>query len=102
MVLKIRLRTINRYYYNEELDTPAIGEWAIPPVANWSPSRSPYVNLSGELMRSNRAGYYGNISFIDMQVGRIISQLQRIPNTYIIFTSDHGEMLGDHYLYHKS
>ncbi|HZG84034.1 sulfatase-like hydrolase/transferase [Paenibacillus sp.] len=92
----------DRYYYNQDLDNPVIGEWAIPPVANWSPTRSSYVDLSGELLRSCRAGYYGNITFIDLQLGRIINRVRQIPNTYIIFTSDHGEMLGDHYLYHKA
>jgi arylsulfatase A-like enzyme len=59
-----------------------------------------YIQLSGELLRSCRAGYYGNISFIDAQLGRLFSG--KVPaNTYVIFTSDHGEMLGDHYRYHK-
>ena len=43
------------------------------------------------------AGYYGNISFIDAQVGRILNEILTLPNTYVIFTFDHGEMLGDHY-----
>lgn len=93
----------NRYYYsNQELDDPAIGEWDIPPVANWNPNHGSYMNLEGELWRTTRSGYYGNITFIDHQVGRILGALGMIPNTYIIFTSDHGEMLGDHYMYHKS
>lgn len=37
--------------------------------------------------------YYGMISFIDAQVGRIIDKLKEkneLDNTIIIFTSDHG------------
>ena len=45
------------------------------------------------------AAYYAQIELIDDQVGRMLDALaasgQR-ENTIIIFTSDHGEMLGDH------
>lgn len=52
-----------------------------------------------------RAGYYGNIEFIDQQLNRLneaLSDHGLADNTAIIFTSDHGEMLGDHDLYRKS
>ncbi len=55
-------------------------------------------------MRCCRAAYYGAINFIDDQVGRLIWNLQKgglWNNTFILFTSDHGEMLGDHNLYRK-
>jgi arylsulfatase A-like enzyme len=51
-----------------------------------------------------RAYYYGMISLIDKQVGRMIEVLQRrgmLEETLILFTSDHGEMLGDHHLVFK-
>ena len=44
------------------------------------------------------------ISFVDKQVGRIYETLKEIgelDNTLIIFTSDHGEMLGDYGTYQK-
>jgi arylsulfatase A-like enzyme len=50
------------------------------------------------------AFYYGMISFIDMQVGRLIDALEArdmLENTIVLFTSDHGEMLGDHHLVFK-
>jgi arylsulfatase A-like enzyme len=50
------------------------------------------------------ANYYGMISFIDDGVGRILDALNesgQADNTVIIFTSDHGELLGDHGLYLK-
>src|SRR5690606_12895270 len=45
------------------------------------------------------ANYYGMISLIDHQVGRIRTALQDYglaDDTLVIFTSDHGEWLGDH------
>ncbi|MDV7141803.1 sulfatase-like hydrolase/transferase [Tropicimonas sp. TH_r6] len=43
--------------------------------------------------------YFGMISAVDHQVGRILDALSakgELENTYIIFASDHGEWLGDH------
>ncbi|MDF1515721.1 MAG: sulfatase-like hydrolase/transferase [Anaerolineae bacterium] len=51
-----------------------------------------------------KAFYYGMISFIDLQVGRLLDHLDNrgMPdNTRILFTSDHGEMLVDHHLVFK-
>jgi len=52
--------------------------------------------------RQNRlikAAYWAQIDLIDVQVGRILEALTasgQLENTVVIFTSDHGEMLGDH------
>lgn len=51
-----------------------------------------------------KAYYYGMISFIDQQVGRLLEALAAkgmLDNTIVLFTSDHGEMLGDHHLVFK-
>ena len=91
----------NMYYNRDDLDEPFISDWDIPPV-NSGPTISPYINLKDEELRAARAGYYGNITFLDNQIGRILEKLTFMPNTYLIFTSDHGELLGDHYAFHKS
>jgi arylsulfatase A-like enzyme len=51
-----------------------------------------------------KAYYYATISFIDYQIGRILSALDdndELENTLIIFTSDHGEYLGDYNCFGK-
>ncbi|MBY6144742.1 sulfatase-like hydrolase/transferase [Mameliella alba] len=50
-------------------------------------------------LRDVIAVYYGMIAAIDHQIGRILDHLEasgRLDNTIVIFTSDHGEWLGDH------
>ncbi len=50
------------------------------------------------------AYYYGMVSLIDKQVGRLVEVLARtgeFDRTIILFTADHGEMLGDHHLMFK-
>ena len=45
------------------------------------------------------AAYYAQIELLDDQVGRMLKALERTgqrENTIVIYTSDHGEMLGDH------
>ncbi len=58
----------------------------------------------GERHQRMRARYYGMVSLIDEQVGRMLDALDATgqrDNTVVIFTSDHGEMLGDHGLQAK-
>ena len=48
--------------------------------------------------------YWAMVDQIDMQVARVLDLIERTgqkENTIIIFTSDHGEMLGDHGIYLK-
>ncbi len=50
-------------------------------------------------IRKLRALYHGSLKFIDDQVGRVIDRLKQSglwENTIVIFSTDHGEMLGDH------
>ena len=52
-----------------------------------------------ELMRECIAATYGMIEFIDDGVGRMIAAIERLgqlDNTIVVFTSDHGDMMGDH------
>lgn len=56
-------------------------------------------NLGATELRQITAIYYGMISAIDDQLGRIVNALAKVgqlDNTVIVFTSDHGEWLGDH------
>ncbi|MCH6255002.1 sulfatase-like hydrolase/transferase [Puniceicoccaceae bacterium K14] len=49
------------------------------------------------LWRSMKAAYFGAISFVDYQIGRVLKSLgPEIDNTIVIFSSDHGEMMGDY------
>jgi arylsulfatase A-like enzyme len=55
-------------------------------------------------LRSARHGYYAMISEVDHHVGRILAQLDQqglADNTIVLFTSDHGEWLGDHLRFGK-
>ena len=54
--------------------------------------------------RMIRAAYWAMCDQIDVHVGRMLDALERTAqreSTLVIFTSDHGEMLGDHGLYTK-
>ncbi len=63
-----------------------------------------YPPQTDEQLRAIMANYYGMISLIDHNVGRILTALQvngMADDTYVIFTADHGEWLGDHGLLFK-
>jgi arylsulfatase A-like enzyme len=60
-------------------------------------SRVPDQN--DDQLRHIIANYYGMISLIDHNVGRILAALQQYhldQNTIVIYTTDHGDWLGDH------
>lgn len=51
-----------------------------------------------------QAGHCAMVSFMDVQVGRILETLEKnkqLENTIIVFFSDHGIMMGDHQRQHK-
>ncbi|MDF1512698.1 MAG: sulfatase-like hydrolase/transferase [Anaerolineae bacterium] len=64
-----------------------------------------YDQVTEEHLRKIVANYYGNVTLVDDQVGKILDLLSAKgldKNTLIAFTSDHGDHLGDHRLLHKS
>ncbi len=60
--------------------------------------------IDRNLLRCLKAYYYAAISFIDFQVGRLLAALEetgQLDETLILFTADHGELLGDYYCFGK-
>lgn len=57
-----------------------------------------------EVVKKHIADYYGMITHLDAQVGRILKALEdsgQAKNTIVVFTSDHGLALGRHGLFGK-
>jgi len=62
------------------------------------------ADASDEKLRLIKALYYTSVTMVDEAVGRILACLEELglaENTLVIFTSDHGEMLGDHWAWGK-
>ena len=77
----------------------AYAEWAEPSIRNHRWGRSIRACCAA------RAGYYGHMTHIDHQINRFMEVLHEYgqrENSYVCFTSDHGEMMGDHHLFRKS
>ncbi|MIL09566.1 phosphonate monoester hydrolase, partial [Salmonella enterica subsp. enterica] len=61
-------------------------------------------DLSDEQFRTIRALYWGMIAEVDSQLGRLWQALRTAgdwDNTIIVLTSDHAEMMGDHFMLGK-
>jgi choline-sulfatase len=61
-------------------------------------------NITSEHIRRARQGYFANISYLDDKVGELIETLRAtrmLDDTFIVFTSDHGDMLGERGLWFK-
>lgn len=64
-----------------------------------------YNDMSSAQIRRMREHYFATITLIDDQVGRVIDALEQsgqLEDTLIVFSSDHGDNLGDHGLPFKS
>jgi arylsulfatase A-like enzyme len=86
-----------------------------PPVGDWIEVMSPYAQperpdcyvgqADPRALQRARAGYYGHMSHIDGQISRLLEVLAeygQFDNSLICFTSDHGEMMGDHHMWRKA
>jgi len=97
------------YYENIEIPKPKVGNWAKEKYGDKkgkleelkNPSSG---NFSIEEIESSRRAYYAAISFVDEQIGRVLEALEKrgeLENTLIIYTADHGDMMGDHHMWRK-
>ncbi len=57
------------------------------------------ISVSAEQARDARRGYYGALSLVDDHVGTVLDALP--DDTVVVFTSDHGDMLGERGLWYK-
>jgi choline-sulfatase len=63
-----------------------------------------WPEITGERLRRLKAHYFGEISFIDEQIGLVLDALEEkniAENCHLVVTSDHGDFLGDHSLVAK-
>jgi choline-sulfatase len=61
--------------------------------------------LDAPALRRCLAGYYGNVTYLDRQIGAVLGALDALglrEETLIVYSSDHGDMVGDHGLLAKS
>lgn len=78
---------------------------------DFSPWRETYANHGfqshrhdKEALKKNMAIYYGMISFMDHEIGRVLAKLDGLglaEHTLVVFTTDHGHFLGQHGLIAK-
>ncbi len=61
-------------------------------------------NFPEDEIDASRRAYYAAISFVDEQSGRVLEALEdrgELENTLIIYTADHGDMMGDQHMWRK-
>lgn len=96
-------------YKDEEIDPPLVP--ALPfetmhPYDQWLQYHhsADVIQLGSEEVRAARHAYYGMISYLDDKIGALVSVLEDLSlrdDTVVIFTSDHGEMLGERGMWYK-
>ena len=88
----------------EFLDRYDPADFTLPQFPAEVEARRAAGHCSDEELRGARHGYYAMISEVDHHVGRILAHLEERglrDDTIIVFTSDHGEWLGEHLKYGK-
>lgn len=95
-------------YYYDRVGVPRFPEGYLdnqhPVVKLWRKNRK-VDDLTEEQIRLARTGYYGIVTHLDRLLGQIFETLRETgldKNTLVIYTSDHGEMAGEHGLWCKS
>lgn len=76
----------------------------VPPYVQFVTSWSALEGMTVQQKQLLSTFYYGKVTQIDDGIGMILKAMAErgfLDNTWIIYTSDHGEMLGDHFLSHK-
>ncbi len=101
-------------YKNIEVSGPAIGDWEgkiynyphkNKPIPTTGPPTAPFGNFGEAQVKESKKHYYANITFIDDQVGKLVAKLKErgmYDHSVIVFLSDHGDEMGDHYHWRKT
>ena len=74
------------------------------PYRQLDPAIPDFPGLHRDRAKSLRRAYYASVTSVDRNVGRLLDRLEALGldrQTIVIFTSDHGYMIGEHGLWHK-
>ncbi|MFN0182734.1 MAG: choline-sulfatase [Aquabacterium sp.] len=105
--------TISREYWDlydhADIDMPAVPFIPYEQRDPWSQRyyrliRQDEHRVTDDMILSARHAYYGMVSYIDHKVGLLLDALDktgRADDTVIVFTADHGEMLGERGMWFK-
>jgi len=94
-------------YDREAMIAPVVPEGDledVPEIIRNYKRNSTSYGVTPELHRGLLEAYYASISFMDAQVGRVLDELEALglaDNTIVVFTSDHGYLLGQHHKFQK-
>jgi arylsulfatase len=106
----VPLREYVDRYRDVPIDDPVLGDWAQEANESKLPAllredRSLRGFYPAQFIREARLAFYALCTHIDHQIRLLIGTLHQegiLDNTIIVFTSDHGDMLGNHGLWSKS
>lgn len=93
----------NKLYRGPDMPLPKRPDGSEGLLTVWNKFQNRYKyrdrGIDDNLVRQIKAHYYAEISFIDYNLGRLLKKLDDMgltDETLIIYTSDHGELLGDY------
>ncbi|MCR9197348.1 MAG: sulfatase [Planctomycetaceae bacterium] len=76
----------------------------VPAIIRGYKNNMTTYGVTPELHKGLLQAYYASVSYMDAQVGRVLDALEEnglADNTIVVFTSDHGYMLGQHHKFQK-
>ncbi|HAT12056.1 MAG TPA: choline-sulfatase [Planctomycetes bacterium] len=94
-------------YANRTMPEAIVGDWSrdaetiAPGLRDLSLVLNSADRFPPETLRDARRAYHALITHVDYSIGHILARLRELnllDDTTIIFTSDHGDLLGDHRL----
>jgi choline-sulfatase len=95
-------------YSDEDIDLPAAAlpvEMRDPHSRRlWRDCAMDDVEITEDDVRASRHGYYANLSYVDERIGEVLAAFEACglaDGAVVIFTSDHGDFLGEHGLFYK-
>jgi choline-sulfatase len=97
----------NRMYDPDRMPNPVKGDPSVDLMdeyVRWMNHAIWAEDINDSHARVLKARYYGEISYIDWCLGRVLDAVEARPdadNTVICFVSDHGDHLGDHHSWQK-
>ena len=95
------------YYADADIELP---DMTMPRATNefWAKKierlkgHSQVQTMTDDFVREGIRHYLGAVSLVDQKIGEVIDTLDalgELDNTWIIYSADHGEMLGEHHLW---